>query len=110
MAWTGIYVRHQDETEARAQGAALGIVFPTDGSIPSGNQRYALVADIGVPFVTLPVYDNGLVATPGVPDPEGGYWSLLAINQAWEGHDAILAAVEDLGVRRHPENPPVVWA
>lgn len=110
MAWTTVYVRHENEDEAREQGAALGIVFPENGSIPSGNQRYALTANIGVPFLTLPVYDNGEIVTPGVPYPEGGYWSMLAINQNWTGHDATIAAVEELGVRRYPINPPVVWA
>ena len=110
MAWTTVYTRHENEVEAREQGAALGIVFPANGSIPSGNQRYALAADIGVPFTVLPVYDNGEVVSPGVLDPEGGYWSMLAINQTWEGHDATLAAVDQLGVRRYPEYPSVVWA
>lgn len=109
MAWTAAYVRHEDEAEARAQGAALGVVFPANGVIPSGNQRYALTANIGVPFITPPVYDNGVIVTPGVLDPEGGYWSLLAINQDWSGHDATIAAIEGLGVRRYPEYPPTVW-
>lgn len=110
MAWTPVYVRHENEAEAREQGAALGIVFPPGGRIPSGNQRYALIADIGTPWLSLPVYDNGEVVTPGVPDPEGGYWSLLAINQAWAGHDATLAAIDGLGVRRSPAYPLTVWA
>lgn len=109
MAWTSVYVRHENETEAREQGAALGIVFPANGGIPSGNQRYALKAGIGVPLITLPVYANGQTVTPGVPDPEGGYWSLLAINQDWGGHDATIAAIEGLGVRRYPEYPPTGW-
>lgn len=107
MAWTTVYVRHETEAEAREQGAALGIVFPASGIIPSGNQRYALSADIGTPFVTPPDDEAG---TPGVLDNEGGYWSMLAINQAWEGHDATIAAIEALGVRRFPAHPPTVWA
>lgn len=107
MAWTTIYVRHETEAEARGQGAALGIVFPANGSIPTGNQRYALVADIGTPWETPPDDETG---TPGVSDPEGGYWSLLALNQEWEGHDATIAAIEGLGVRRYPEHPLTVWA
>lgn len=110
MAWTTVYTRHEDEAEAREQGTALGIVFPANGSIPSGNQRYALTGNIGVPWLVEPVYDNGEIVEPGVPDPEGGYWSMLAINQDWEGHDATIAAIEALGVRRYPENPPTVWA
>ena len=110
MAWTTVYVRHEDGVEARQQGASLSIAFPANGSIPSGNQRYALKADIGTPWLTEPVYENGEIVTPGVPDPEGGYWSLLAINQAWEGHDATIAAIEALGVRRFPAHPPTVWA
>lgn len=111
MAWTAVFTRHNDEAEARAQGAQLGIVFPADGAIPSGNQRYALVANIGVPWQSEPVYgEEGDVLAPGVRDPEGGYWCLLAINEAWEGHDAVIAAIEHLGVRRAPAHPPVVWA
>lgn len=108
--YTTVYVRHENEAEAREQGAALGIVFPANGSIPSGNQRYALRADIGTPWLTPPVWDSGEIVEPGVPDPEGGYWSMLAINQAWEGHDATIAAIDGLGVRRYPAHPPVVWA
>ena len=110
MAWTPIYTRHENEAEARAQGAALGIVFPPNGTIPSGNQRYALTPNIGTPWLTPPVYDNGIIVTPGVPDHEGGYCCLLVINQEWEGHDATIAAIEALGVRRFPEYPLTVWA
>lgn len=108
--YTTVYTCHPSESVAREQGAALGIVFPPSGSVPVGNQRYALESDIGTPWLTPPVYDNGAIAVPGVPDPEGGYWSMLGINQAWEGHAATITAIEALGVRRFPTHPQRVWA
>ena len=97
--YTTVYTRDAGAAEARDREAALGIQCPPN----------ALQADIGTPWLTPPVYDNGEIVVSGVPDPEGGYWSMLAISQAWEGHDATIAAIEAAAVRRFPAHPLRVW-
>lgn len=92
MAWHTRYCCFPNEATARAVGAALGIDFPDDGSIPSGNQNYALHAPMQA------------------PEGEGGYWALLRLNDQWAGYAATVAQVDGSGFVRDLTNPPVVWA
>lgn len=110
MAWSpAIYVQFTDEPTARAMATQLGVDFPQDGAIPSGNGNYAMHAPMQAPWATAPVYDvAGDVTTPGVA--EAGYWALLRLNMEWIGYADTLAAIEEAGVRRVPAAPPVVWA
>jgi hypothetical protein len=104
-----IYVQFPDEATARAAGASLGIEFPEDGSIPSGNENYALCAPIQPPWQTDPVYNaQGDVTTPGVLAP--GFWAMLRFNEAWPGYAATVAALEASGAVRELANPHIVWA
>ncbi|TAJ97160.1 MAG: hypothetical protein EPO10_14555 [Reyranella sp.] len=97
MAWSEpIYTCHPDEATARAAASALGVEFLDNGSIPTGNQRYALCAP--------------LVWSEEAPAPEEGFWSMLRINLEWEGAVAIMAAIEASGAKRNLANPPVIWA
>lgn len=110
MAWSGaIYVQFPDEATARAMATSLGVDFPEDGSIPSGNGNYAMHAPMQAPWATAPVYDgDGAVVAPGVL--EAGYWAMLRLNEAWVGCADTLAAIEGAGVRRTLVDPPLVWA
>jgi hypothetical protein len=104
-----IYCQHADETTARAAATALGVIFPSSEHIPTGNENYALYAPMPAPWITSPVIDdNGIEITPGVQ--EQGYWSMLRFNTNWIGYEATLTAIEASGVRRHIDNPSVVWA
>jgi hypothetical protein len=110
MAWgDAIYVQFPDEATARAFATALGVEFPDDGTIPTGNGNYAMHAPMETPWVTPPVYDvDGVEVTPGVPEP--GYWAMLRLNDDFAGYAAIVAAIEGAGVQRDLVDPPVVWA
>ena len=110
MAWRDtIYLQFPDEATARALATALGVDFPENGAIPSGNQNYALHAPMQPPWVTPPVYDvDGEEVTPGVPQP--GYWAMLRLNDDFAGYQGIVAAIEGAGVQRTLATPPVVWA
>lgn len=93
MAWReAIYVQFPDEAAARVMATALGVDFPEDGSIPSGNQNYAMHAPM----------------TP--PDGEAGYWAMLRLNDDFAGYGDLVAAIEASGVRRELASPPVIWA
>lgn len=109
MAWHTRYCQFPDETTARAVGAALGIDFPEDGSIPSGNQNYALHAPMQAPWATPPVVDgDGAIVTPGAP--EAGYWAMLRLNDNFSGYAALDAQIASSGFVRELVDPPVVWA
>lgn len=110
MPWSdAIYVQFPDEAAARALAASLGVDFPDDGSIPTGNGNYAMKAPMQAPWASPPVYDGaGDVVTPGAAEP--GYWALLRFNTEWPGYAATLEAIENAGVRRTLVNPPAVWA
>jgi len=110
MAWGDtIYVQFPDEATARAMATSLGVDFPIDGTIPTGNQNYAMHAPMETPWVTPPVYNaEGVLVTPGVP--ESGYWAMLRFNDSFAGYDAIVTAIEGADVERDLVNPPVVWA
>ena len=110
MAWRdAIYVQFPDEATARAFATALGVEFPDDGTIPTGNGNYAMHAPMQPPWVTEPVYDvDGVLITPGVP--ESGYWAMLRLNDDFSGYDEIVAAISEAGVQRVLADPPVVWA
>lgn len=110
MAWReAIYVQFPDEATARAMATALGVDFPEDGTIPSGNQNYAMHAPMHPPWAVEPLIDDdGVEVTPGVP--ESGYWAMLRFNDDFAGYDDLVAAIEDAGVRRVLASPPAVWA
>lgn len=109
MAWHTRYCQFPDEATARAVGASLGVDFPEDGSIPSGNQNYALHAPMQAPWATPPVIaPDGTITTPGVP--ESGYWAMLRLNDQWAGYAATVAQIDGSGFVRDLTNPPVVWA
>lgn len=93
MAWReAIYVQFPDEATARAMATSLGVDFPEDGTIPSGNQNYAMHAPMAP------------------PEGEPGYWAMLRLNDGFAGYDDLVAAIEAAGVRRELANPPVIWA
>jgi len=110
MAWgDAIYVQFPDEATARAFATALGVEFPDDGTIPTGNGNYAMYAPMQAPWITPPVYNvDGVLITPGVP--ESGYWAMLRLNDDFAGYETIMAAIDGAGVRIDPVDPPVVWA
>lgn len=109
MSWGDtIYCQFPDRETGVAFGAQLGIEFPVDGSIPSGNHNFALV-EMQAPWAVEPTYDEaGEVVTPGEREP--GWWCMGRINDAWPGAAGALAAIEAAGVRKHPDPPPMVWA
>ena len=110
MSWPPtIYVQFQDEPTARAMAAALGVEFPNDGSVPTGNRNYALAAPILPPWITPPTYDEeGELVTPGVA--EDGYWAMLRLNMDWPGFAETMAALEEAGVIRDVAEPRNVFA
>lgn len=98
MAWREtIYVQFPNEVAARSLATTLGVDFPEDGRIPTGNQNYAMHAPMEPPS-----------ESPDVP--ESGYWAMLRLNDAFGGYDALVVAIDGAGVRRELANPPVVWA
>lgn len=104
MAWSEtIYLQFTDEAEARAAATALGVDFPDDGTIPSGNQNYALCAPMQPPWAVEPTE-----TTPGTP--ESGYWAMLRLNDNWSGYASTMTAIEALGAVRVLPNPPCVFA
>lgn len=111
MSWSpAIYVQFPDEATARVAAAAIGVDFPEDGSVPTGNRNYAMHAPMQAPWATEPVNDpeTGEVTTPGVVEP--GYWAMLRLNTEWPGYAETWAAIQATGAVRELENPPVVWA
>lgn len=70
-----LYLQFVDEAEARAVAAQLGVEFPVDGSIPTGNHNFALCAPIAA------------------PEGEAGYWAMLRLNAAWAGYEATVQAL-----------------
>lgn len=67
MSWSPTrYGQFPDESTARALAEQLGADFPADGSIPTGNANYALVAPI--------------VELDGNGDPLPGYWAMMRFN------------------------------
>ena len=109
MAWSDpIYCVFANRSQGIAFGAILGIEFPADGSIPSGNQNFALV-EIPAPWSVEPTYDDeGNVVTPG--ERQAGSWFLGRINLEWSGATDTLATIDASGARRTPDAPPVIWA
>lgn len=110
MAWSqGIIVQFPDEATARTAAAAIGVDFPEDGSVPSGNENYAIVAPVAPPWAIEPTFDDaGEVLTPG--NRETGYWALLRLNQEWAGYSETMAAIQATGAVRNLANPPIEWA
>lgn len=110
MAWSaGIIVQFPDEATARLAATAIGVEFPDDGSIPSGNDNYAMNAPISAPFTVEPVVvgsGDDQVITPGVRD--SGYWALLRLNMEWSGYAETWAAIQATGAVRDVNH--VVWA
>lgn len=108
MTWSNtLYLCHPDEATARAEAAALGIDFPADGSIPTGNENYALVSPMESPWQTPPVYGpGGLVTVPGVRMT--GYWSMLRLNTNWAGYAQTMAALP--ARLRTLASPPNIFA
>jgi len=111
MKWSpAIYVQFPDEATARAAAAALGVEFPDDNTVPTGNSNYAMHAPMQTPWKVEPVSDpeTGELVTPG--EAETGYWAMLRLNTEWPGYAATLAAIQATGAIRKLVNPPVVWA
>lgn len=111
MTWSpAIYVQFPDEPTARAAARAIGVEFPADGSIPTGNQNYAMHAPMQSPWIVEPISDpdTGEVMTPGKSEP--GYWAMLRLNTAWAGYEVAWAAMQSTGAVRDLKNPPVAWA
>jgi len=110
MSWSAtIYVQFPDEATARVAAAAIGVDFPEDGTIPSGNHNYALAAPVLPPWITPPSYDEeGEVITPG--EAETGFWAMLRLNMDWAGYAATMAAIEGAGVIRDVAEPRNVFA
>lgn len=111
MSWSPtIYAQFPNEATARAAATAIGVDFPEDGSVPTGNRNYAMHAPMQSPWATEPVTDPGTgeVTTPGVIEP--GYWAMLRLNTEWAGYETAWAAIQATGAVRELENPPVVWA
>lgn len=81
MSWSQTYyAQFPDEATARAFAASLGVDFPADGSIPTGNTNYALVAPI-VEWSRQPAFsDSGAMVDPGELMP--GYWAMARFNLA----------------------------
>ncbi len=87
MSWSPtIYVQFPDEAAARAVAIGLGVEFPADGSIPTGNQHFALAAPI-TEWLTPPASRGD----PGTLRP--GYWAMLRLNTGWAGYDAAMAVI-----------------
>lgn len=104
-----IYLCFPDEAAARALATSLGVDFPDDGTIPTGNGNYAMHAPMQAPWATPPVFNPyGELVTPGIPEP--GFWALLRLNTEWIGFTVTMAAIEAAGVRRDLAAPPVVFA
>lgn len=111
MSWSPtIYVQFPNEATARAAATAIGVDFPEDGSVPTGNRNYAMHAPMQSPWEIEPVVDpdTGEVTTPGVI--ESGYWAMLRLNTEWAGYETAWAAIQATVAVRELENPPVVWA
>jgi hypothetical protein len=111
MSWSpAIYVQFPDEATARVAAVAIGVDFPADGSVPTGNANYAMHAPMQNPWLIEPVTDpeTGEVITPGEREP--GYWAMLRLNTEWPGFAEAWAAIQATGAVRELENPPVVWA
>lgn len=111
MSWSpAIYVQFPDEATARMAAAAIGVDFPGDGSVPTGNRNYAMHAPMQNPWLVEPVVDpeTGEVVTPGIR--MDGYWAMLRLNTEWPGYAAAWAAIQATGAVRELESPPVVWA
>lgn len=103
MSWSPtIYCQFPDEATARALALQLGVDFPDDGAIPTGNHNFALVAPI-IEWVTWPTKDTSGEARPG-------YWAMLRLNTAWKGYAATLAAIEGAGVVQILAEPCNVFA
>lgn len=67
MSWSPTrYGQFPDEATARALAEQLGADFPADGSIPTGNGNYSLVA---------PIFEKD-----GNGDPLPGYWAMMRFN------------------------------
>jgi len=111
MSWSPtIYVQFPNEEAARIAATMMGVDFPVDGSIPSGNHNYAMHAPMQAPWISEPVIDSdtGEVITPGTT--ESGYWAMLRLNTTFVRYDEIVAMIDELGVKRNLINPPVKWA
>lgn len=111
MTWSPtIYVQFPDEATARAAASAIGVEFPEDGSVPTGNRNYAMHAPMQAPWIVEPVSDpeTGELVTPG--EAETGYWAMLRLNTAWAGYAGAWAAIQATGAVRVLENPPAAWA
>ena len=108
MSWTpALHCQFPDEATAREFAAALGVDFPEDGSIPTGNHNFALVAPIEE-WITRPVYVDGEMVDPG--ERRSGFWAMLRLNTDWPGFAATLAAIEAAGVVRELAEPCNVFA
>lgn len=119
MSWSDtIYVRFADEASARAMAEQLGVDFPQDGSIPTGNGNFALKAPI-VEWVRRPVVERQGEAMVTIDAGEAfdGYRAMLRLNTDWPGYEAALAALapfdctaEILGTPEAPRVPDNVFA
>jgi hypothetical protein len=107
----GIIVCFPDEMTARAAAAGMGMEFPADGSIPTGNGNYAMAAPITPPWQSEPVVtgsgETTVVATPGIRMP--GFWALLRLNMEWEGYEATWEAIQASGALYNGP-PTIAWA
>ncbi len=104
-----IYLQFPDETTAREMATSLGVIFPEDGSIPSGNHNYALCAPIQNPWISEPVYnEEGEITEEGVA--ESGYWAMLRMNLEWINYTSIQTTINNAGVVREIFTPLNVFA
>jgi hypothetical protein len=90
-----IYVDFPDEDAARAMAMALGVEFPEDGSIPTGNGNYAMVAPI-VEWVRRPVSAGREIIDQGERRP--GYTAMIRLNMDWPGYAAAMAMLAAVAV------------
>lgn len=80
--WTHtIYLKFADETTARAVALALGADFPVDGSVPIGDDNYALAAPI-VEYSVRPAYGvvSGVPTVTNAGTVRAGYWAMAKFN------------------------------
>lgn len=112
MSWSpDRHANFPDEATARAVATSLGADMPEDGSIPTGNRNFALVAPVEH-WITEPMWSrdgNGdmVLFDPGEKRP--GFWALVRFNlstpegiaadEAFRATPYYVATLENPGVK-----------
>lgn len=113
MSWSPtLYVQFPNEDAARSMATALGADFPADGSIPTGNENYTLVAPI-IEWITPPVWSleqDGIPVLTETGEARPGYWAMLRLNADWPGYAAAMATLQAAGVLKSLNDPSNVFA